>query len=328
MEKKAGRFLITGSSGQIGTELTGTLVERYGSDRVIATDIVKPNRKDCMTAILDVTDAQSVLKFVKEEGVKTIVHLAAILSAKGENAPDLAYDVNVNGMRNVLNAAVSGRETRLFFPSTIGIFGPDTPKDNVPIETITRPTTMYGITKLFCEQLGDYYFRRFGLDVRGLRLPGIVSYRTPPGGGTTDYSIEMLRAAAEGRNYTCFLKRETRLPMMYMPDALDAVIKLLEAPSSALRHRTNFNVMAFSFCPSELESEIRKTIPGFSVKYAPDERQAIADSWPRSLDSSAAVGEWGFSARYTLSGMVGDMLKNLSRQERGEQSSGGSANKT
>ncbi len=318
MQQTDGRFLITGSSGQIGTELTLALVGRYGANRVIATDIVKPNRKDCMTAALDVTDADSVKKLVKEEGVTTIVHLAAILSAKGEKTPDLAFDVNVNGMRNVLNAASAGSGVKLFFPSTIGIFGPDTPKDNVPIETITRPTTMYGMTKLFCEQLGEYYFRRYGLDVRGLRLPGIVSYKTPPGGGTTDYSIEMLRAAAGGGSYTCFLKRETMLPMMYMPDALDAIMKLLEAPSSDLVHRTNFNVMAFSFCPSDLENEIRKINPGFSVRYAPDERQAIADTWPRSLDSSAAAGEWGFSAKYTLSGMVRDMLINLAPLTRKE----------
>ncbi len=311
MQQAHGKLLITGSSGQIGTELTGTLVERYGADRVIATDISKPGRKDCNTAALDVTEADSVKNIVKKEGVTTIVHLAAILSAKGEKTPDFAFDVNVNGMRNVLSAAAAVSGVKLFFPSTIGIFGADTPRDNVPIETITRPTTMYGITKLFCEQLGEYYFRRYGLDVRGLRLPGIVSYKTPPGGGTTDYSIEMLRAAAGGENYTCFLKKETMLPMMYMPDALGAIVKLLEAPSSALVHRTNFNVMAFSFCPSDLENEIRKINPGFSVSYAPDERQEIADTWPRSLDSSAAAREWGFSAKYTLSEMVRDMLMNL-----------------
>ncbi len=306
-----GRFLITGSCGQIGTELTEALIRRYGGKSIVATDIVKPGRSDCTTAALDVTDGQEVSRIVKAEGIGTVVHLAAILSAKGEKMPDLAFDVNVNGMRNLLKAAVNSIGTRVFFPSTIGIFGPDTPKEDVPIDTITRPTTMYGITKLLCEQLGDYYFLRYGLDVRGLRLPGIVSHRTPPGGGTTDYAIEMLRAAAEGNDYTCFLREDSSLPMMYMPDALEAIIKLIEAPSSALRHRTNFNVMAFSLSPSGLEHEIRKLIPAFRVTYSPDERQAIADSWPRSLDSSVAAREWGFYPRYTLPEMVKDMLKSL-----------------
>lgn len=321
-----GRILITGSGGQIGTELTDHLIRLYGKENVVATDIFPIDRRDCRTALLDVDDREAIEAIIREEEVQTIIHLAAILSAKGEKIPDKAFDVNVNGMRNVLNAGIKTGIKRVFFPSTIGIFGPDTPKENVPIETITRPTTIYGITKLLCEQLGDYYNMRYGLDVRGMRLPGIISYKAPPGGGTTDYSIEMLRAAAEGKDYVCFLNDHSRLPMMYMPDAIESITKLLEAPSSGLRHRTNFNVMAFSFDPAELESEIRKLVPEFSVSYSPDERQRIADSWPRSLDVSAAVKEWGFSPKFTLSMMVEDMLSHL-RQE-GESAETGHASKT
>lgn len=280
---------------------------------MIATDIVLPNRNDCETAVLDVTDSKAMERVLEENEVGTVVHLAAILSAKGEKVPELALEVNLNGMRNVLNSSLKSGVGEVFFPSTIGVFGPDTPKENVPVETITRPTTIYGITKLFCEQLGEYYSHAYGLDVRGLRLPGIVSYKTPPGGGTTDYSIEMLRAAARGEAYECFLSRDTRLPMMYMPDAIESIIKLMEAQSSSLRHRTNFNVMAFSFSPQELEESIRKTRKEFRVTYSPDERQKIADSWPRSLDCSAAREEWGFSPKFTLGQMVDDMLLHLGK---------------
>lgn len=321
-----GRILITGSGGQIGTELTDNLIRLYGEENVIATDVFPIGRKDCSTAILDVTDGKAMEKILMEEGIQTIIHLAAILSAKGEKIPDAAFDINVNGMRNVLNSGMRTGANRIFFPSTIGIFGPDTPKDNVPIETITRPTTIYGITKLLCEQLGEYYFTKYGLDVRGMRLPGIISYKAPPGGGTTDYSIEMLRAAAEGRKYRCFLSEQTRLPMMYMPDAIDSITRLLEAPGQDLRHRTSFNVMAFSFGPADLETEIRKSVPDFAVSYVPDERQRIADSWPRSLDSSAAAEEWGFSPKYTLAMMVEDMLFHL--KESGKVAETGRASKT
>lgn len=321
-----GRILISGSGGQIGSELTDSLIRLYGSENVIATDVFPIDRKDCHTAILDVTDGRAMEKLLNEEGIQTIIHLAAILSAKGEKIPEMAFDINVNGMRNVLNSCMKTGTKRVFFPSTIGIFGPDTPKENVPIETITRPTTIYGITKLLCEQLGDYYFAKYGLDVRGMRLPGIISYKTPPGGGTTDYSIEMLRSAAEGKNYRCFLNANSRLPMMYMPDAIESIIKLLEAPSAELKHRTSFNVMAFSFGPAELEAEIRKLVPGFTVSYAPDERQRIADSWPRSLDTSAAVEEWGFAPRYSLAMMVEDMLLHLGEGRTVEET--GHASKT
>lgn len=308
-----GRILITGSSGQIGSELADALIARYGAEGVVATDILPLHRSDCETAIVDVTDGRALRSVLEGHDVGTVIHLAAILSAKGEKSPDLAFEVNVAGMKNVLDASLKAGVGKVFFPSTIGIFGPDTPKENVAIETVTRPTTMYGITKLFCEQLGKYYFAKYGLDVRGLRLPGIVSYKTPPGGGTTDYAIEMIMAAAEGREYTCFLRRDSSLPMMYMPDAIDAIVRLLEADSTVLRHRTDFNVMAFSLNPGELEDEIRKHVPSFRVRYAPDERQDIADSWPVSVDASAAVSEWGFSPRYSLGGMVEDMLSHLMR---------------
>lgn len=314
-----GKILLTGSNGQIGSELTDALVKRKGADRIIASDIVPVRRSDCETVLLDVTDMESVERSMKQNNVDTVFHLAAILSARGEKSPGLAFNVNVIGMRNVLEASLKAGVEKVFFPSTIGIFGPDTPKDNVPIETVTRPATMYGITKLLCEQLGGYYFRRFGLDVRGMRLPGIISYKTPPGGGTTDYSIEMLVAAALGKEYCCFLRKDTRLPMMYMPDAIESIVKLMEAPSDSLKHRTDFNVTGFSMDPEELEHEIRRRVPDFTVTYTPDERQEIADSWPRSLDSRAAADEWGFAPRYTLGGMVDDMLDHLMSERLGGQ---------
>jgi len=303
------KILITGALGQIGSELDQYLSEIFGRDRIIISDIKEKN--DPRYKKIDVTDFNSLNFLVEKYKVDTIYHLAAILSATGEKYPDLAYRVNVDGLHNVLEAARINKVSQVFIPSTIGVFGPETPRRNVPIETITRPTTLYGITKVFAEQLGNYYQRKFSLDVRGVRFPGLISYKSPPGGGTTDYAIEMIISAVRKQNYTCFLREDTVLPMMYMPDALEAILKLSEAPLEKLIHHTDFNLTSFSFSPKELAQEISNYYPEFSVIYKPDFRQEIADSWPESLDESAARREWGFAPKYNFNETVKDMIYHL-----------------
>jgi L-threonine 3-dehydrogenase (EC 1.1.1.103) len=303
------KILITGALGQIGSELDQYLSEIFGRDRIIISDIKEKN--DPRYKKIDVTDFNSLNFLVEKYKVDTIYHLAAILSATGEKYPDLAYRVNVDGLHNVLEAARINKVSQVFIPSTIGVFGPETPRRNVPIETITRPTTLYGITKVFAEQLGNYYQRKFSLDVRGVRFPGLISYKSPPGGGTTDYAIEMIISAVRKQNYTCFLREDTVLPMMYMPDALEAILKLSEAPLEKLIHHTDFNLTSFSFSPKELAHEISNYYPEFSVIYTPDFRQEIADSWPESLDASAARREWGFAPKYNFKETVKDMIYHL-----------------
>jgi len=303
------KILITGALGQIGSELDQYLSEIFGRDRIIISDIKEKN--DPRYKKIDVTDFNSLNFLVEKYKVDTIYHLAAILSATGEKYPDLAYRVNVDGLHNVLEAARINKVSQVFIPSTIGVFGPETPRKNVPIETITRPTTLYGITKVFAEQLGNYYQRKFSLDVRGVRFPGLISYKSPPGGGTTDYAIEMIISAVRKQNYTCFLREDTVLPMMYMPDALEAILKLSEAPLEKLIHHTDFNLTSFSFSPRELAQEISNYYPEFSVIYKPDFRQEIADSWPESLDASAARREWGFAPKYNFKETVKDMIYHL-----------------
>ncbi|MBX8631455.1 MAG: NAD-dependent epimerase/dehydratase family protein [Thermoplasmata archaeon] len=309
-----GKILVTGAAGQIGTELVERLCSRYGRENIIATDLKFPHVPECEHGQMDVTSRDSVDEFFREHSIDSVYHLAAVLSARGEENPGRAFDVNANGTKNVLDASLRSGVKRVLIPSTIGVFGPQTPKRKVPVETVTRPVTMYGITKIFCELLGEYYFRKYRLDVRGLRLPGIISYKSPPGGGTTDYSIEMIVSAVKGKSYTCFLRSDTRLPMMYIPDAIESIIKLSEADGGKLIHRTDFNVSAFDFTPGELETELRKYFSGFSVEYRPDERQKIAETWPSTLDCRAAVDEWGFSPRFDMSRMVEDMVRNLSDQ--------------
>lgn len=303
------KILITGALGQIGSELDQYLSEIFGRDRIIISDIKEKN--DPRYKKIDVTDFNSLNFLVEKYKVDTIYHLAAILSATGEKYPDLAYRVNVDGLHNVLEAARINKVSQVFIPSTIGVFGPETPRKNVPIETITRPTTLYGITKVFAEQLGNYYQRKFSLDVRGVRFPGLISYKSPPGGGTTDYAIEMIISAVRKQNYTCFLREDTVLPMMYMPDALEAILKLSEVPLEKLIHHTDFNLTSFSFSPKELAQEISNYYPEFSVIYKPDFRQEIADSWPESLDASAARREWGFAPKYNFKETVKDMIYHL-----------------
>jgi nucleoside-diphosphate-sugar epimerase len=315
VQEERRRVLVTGAVGQIGSELTLALRERYGSERVIAAGhrtAPQPALRDSGPfEIVDVTVREDVDRVVAEQGIHTIYHLAAILSARGEQNPGLAWRVNIDGLVNVLEVARERGVSQVCVPSSIAVFGPETPRDSAPQETILLPTTMYGVTKVSGELLGEYYVRRFGLDVRGLRYPGIISSETPPGGGTTDYAVDMFYQAIETGHYTCFVRPDTRLPMMYMPDCIKATIDLMEADSLRLLHHSNFNVGAMSFSAEELATEIRRHIPGFTCEYEPDFRQAIADSWPSAVDDSAAREEWGWRPAYDLASMTAHMLGRL-----------------
>jgi len=312
------KILVTGACGQIGSELTMELRRRYGNENVVATGHkTKPSEKLYQSGpfeFIDVTKRETIEEVVEKYNIDTIYHLAAILSAVGEKKPQLAWEVNINGLYNVLEVARERKMTRVFCPSSIAVFGPETPRDNTPQETITRPTTMYGVTKVAGELLCNYYFHRFGLDVRGARFPGIISSETLPGGGTTDYAVEIFYEAIKHKRYTCFLREDTVLPMMYIPDCIKASIELMEADLSKLKHHADFNVTAMSFSPAQLVAEIQKHIPEFVCEYKPDFRQAIADSWPRTIDDSAAREEWGWQPDYDLAAMTADMLDKLGKR--------------
>ncbi len=309
------RIMVTGGLGQIGSELVPYLRDRYGRENVIVADIRVPENLEEIEPFvkLDVRDEEAIIRVIKENDIDFIYHLAAILSARGEQNPQLAFDVNIRGLYAMLEAGRKTGVERIMVPSSIAAFGPETPKDNTPNDTILKPRTMYGISKVTGELLGLYYWEKYGLDVRGVRYPGIISWKAPPGGGTTDYAVEIFYYALRGEKYTCFLREDATLPMMYMPDAIKAITQLAEAPSENLVHRTDFNVQAMSFSPGELVEEIRKYVD-FEVEYRPDYRQKIADSWPRSLDDSAARREWGWKPDYDLPTMVRDMIENLRRK--------------
>ncbi|MBS7638600.1 NAD-dependent epimerase/dehydratase family protein [Candidatus Bathyarchaeota archaeon] len=310
------RVLVTGALGQVGTELTPKLRERYGMENVLATDIREPMGEARLGPfeLLDVTDLRRVREVIKEYEIDFIFHLAAVLSAAGEMRPQLAWRVNIEGLRNILEAAREFNVERVFFPSSIASFGPETPREMAPQDTIMRPKTMYGITKLAGELLCDYYYYKYGVDVRGVRYPGIISSEALPGGGTTDYAVEMFHYAVKEGHYVCFVRRETVLPMIYMPDAIRAAIELMEVDISRLKHHNAFNVSGMSFSAGELEEEIRRHIPHFTVEYRPDFRQEIAETWPRSIDDSAAREEWGWRPLYNLSLMVEDMIMRLKKK--------------
>jgi len=308
------KVLITGSLGQIGSELTMKMREMYGSENIIATDIRK-TASDVVTSgpfeILDVTDQTALFTIAEKHKVDTIIHLAALLSATAEQKPLLAWNLNMGGLVNALEVARE-LQCQFFTPSSIGAFGPTTPKDWTPQDTIQRPTTMYGVNKVAGELLCDYYHHKFGVDTRGLRFPGLISYVTPPGGGTTDYAVEIYYEAVKHKRYTSYIDKGTYMDMMYMPDALNAVIQLMEADGSKLKHRNSFNVSAMSFDPEQMATEIRKTIPEFVLNYQVDPvRQAIAESWPNHIDSSCAIEEWGFKTEYNLEKMTREMLGKL-----------------
>lgn len=307
-------ILVTGASGQIGSELVPALRKLYGVEKVIASDVARPSpvlENSGPFEKLDVTSRQEIGQLVQRYRVKVIYHLAAILSATGEKFPQKAWEVNINGLYNILEASRELGVRQVFCPSSIAVFGPSTPRVNTPQDTILSPTTIYGVTKVAGEHLCDYYVRKYNLDVRGCRFPGIISNETLPGGGTTDYAVAIFYEAIINRRYTCFLKPETRLPMMYMPDCLKSIIELMAADFSRLKHHSNFNVTAMSFSAAELAAEIKKHLSDFEVDYRPDFRQAIADSWPESIDDSAAREEWGWKPDYDLAAMTADMLRVL-----------------
>lgn len=312
------KILITGCLGQIGSELTMRLREIYGTENVIATDIRRVEGNQVIESgpfeILDVMDQEAMLGLAKKYEVDTLIHLAALLSAVAESKPKLAWDLNMGGLVNALEVA---RELNLqfFTPSSIGSFGPGTPSENTPQDTLQRPTTMYGVTKVAGELLCDYYYTKFGVDTRGVRFPGLISYKTLPGGGTTDYAVEIYYEALKNKEYSSFINEGTYMDMMYMPDAIEAIIKLMEADSSKLKHRNAFNITAMSFDPEEIAASIKKYIPEFNILYNVDpNRQKIADSWPNSLNCSAAEEEWRFSPQYNLDLMTKDMLVHLSEK--------------
>ena len=309
------KILVTGSVGQIGSELTLALRERYGNDNVVAggrkTQPSEELRNSGPFEIVDCTDIEAVNRVVVNHRIDTIYHLAALLSAVAENNPQLAWQVNVNALVNVLEVARE-HNCAVFTPSSIGAFGPTTPADNTPQDTIQRPTSMYGVTKVSGELLCDYYHEKFGVDTRGLRYPGIISYVTLPGGGTTDYAVQIFYDAIKHKRYTCFLKQGTKLDMMYMPDAIKGAIAIMEADSSKLKHRNAFNVSSMSFAPEDIAAEVTKLIPEFTMDYEVDAlRQGIADSWPNSMDDSAAREEWGWQPDYDLPRMCRDMVEKL-----------------
>lgn len=313
-----GTTLITGAYGQVGQELVPILTRRLGRENVVLADIASPPERfrDYLNHRLDVTDRATLEKVISEHGVDHIFHLAAILSASGEKNPARAFMTNAIGTHNILEAARELSVKKVMIPSTIGVFSRETPRRNVPVNTIMKPRTMYGITKVTGEMLGNYYFQKFGLDVRGVRFPGLISYSAPPGGGTTDYSVEMFHYAVRKEKYACYIDRNTVLPMMYMPDAMKAMMALFDADINRLRFHSDYNISAFSFSPLQLEEVIRKRVPGFTVTYAPDYRQEIASEWPETIDSSDAARDWGFRAEYDLDSMVDDMLMNLTKKER------------
>jgi nucleoside-diphosphate-sugar epimerase len=310
------RILIIGANGQIGSELVGALADIHGAQNVIASDIGTNNvYKAERYTQLDVLDRERLAKLVADEGITQVYQLAALLSATGEQAPLKAWTLNMDGLLNILEVArergEAGKPLRVFWPSSIAAFGPNTPAQNTPQYTIMDPTTIYGISKLAGERLCEYYFTKYGVDVRSIRYPGIISFKSPPGGGTTDYAIAIFHAALRGERYDCFLGPETTLPMIYMPDAIRATIELMDAPSDNIAIRSAYNVAGLSFNPRELAAAITLAVPAFKIAYTPDSRQAIADTWPQSLDDAKATADWGWKAQIGLEQLVTDMLANI-----------------
>lgn len=308
------KILVIGADGQIGTELTLALREQMGEGNVFATDIKPVNDSLKGTGpydFLDVTDKDAISTFVRSNKITQIYHMAAILSATGENHPRRAWNLNMSGLLHVLDIAIEYKLDKIFWPSSIATFGSMTPKENTPQFTIMNPGTVYGITKMAGEAWCDYCWQRFKLDVRSLRYPGIISYKTPPGGGTTDYAIEIFHEALRNKSYECFLAADTMLPMMYMPDAIRATLEIMDAPADQISVRSSYNVAGVSFTPSQIAEAISKEIPQFSIAYKPDFRQEVAKTWPQSIDDSMARNDWGWKHAFGLDELVKDMLANL-----------------
>ncbi len=310
------KILIIGANGQLGTELSEALIGRYGEANVVACDISAATKRDFPGQYkqLDVLDRDRLMEIVKDGHFTQIYHLAALLSARGEQNKEYAWKLNMEGLFNVLDAAHLYKVPRVFWPSSIAAFGPTTPRTNTPQRTIMEPTTVYGISKQAGEQWCAYYHSKFDVDVRSLRYPGLIGNKSLPGGGTTDYAVDIYHQALKEGKYTCFLKKDTFLPMMYMPDALKATLDLMHADASKIKIRTSYNLAGISFCPEQIAASIKNHLPSFSINYAPDFRQAIADSWPASIDDSAATEDWGWQLQYDLEAMTKDMLDALSPQ--------------
>ena len=306
------KILIMGACGQIGVELTLALRKIHGNDNVFASDLRDnhPMLADGPYVQLDATDAVATRAIVEKEGITDIYLLAALLSATGEKNPKLCWDLNMSSLRQILDLGVE-KKLKIFWPSSIAVFGPTTPRDNTPQATVIEPSTMYGITKYAGEMLCQYYNAKFGLDVRSVRYPGLISWKSEPGGGTTDYAVEIFYEAIKNKKYTCFLSENTYLPMMYMDDAIRATIELMQAPSENVKNRMSYNLSAISFSPKEIANEIKKHIPKLEISYAPDHRQGIADSWPASIDDSVARSDWGWKPEFDLPKMTEVMLTNL-----------------
>lgn len=308
------KILVIGASGQIGVELTMALRKLYGNANVIASDLREQNPLLEGTGpyvSLDVMNKEMLHVQVIRQNITQIYLLAAILSATGEKNPGLAWNLNMQGLLNVLDIAREEKLHKVYWPSSIAVFGPTSPRQHCPQQTIIEPSTVYGISKYAGEFWCHYFHQRFGVDVRSIRYPGLISYKSAPGGGTTDYAVEIFHEALEEGKYECFLKEDTYLPMMYMPDAIRATIELMEAPASKIKIRTSYNVSGMSFSPKEIAAEIGKHVNGFSTTYKPDYRQAIADSWPQSIDDSVARADWGWKEEFDLAAMTADMFKNL-----------------
>lgn len=308
----ADKILVIGSEGQIGTVLSIALRKKYGIASVITSDIKPPSQSIIgQFEQLDILDGNRLFDIVKKYKITQIYHLAAILSATGEKNPQLAWNINMTGLMNILEVARQEKLDKIYFPSSIAVFGGKTPKKNTPQHTILQPQTIYGITKEVGEHLGQYYHDKYGVDVRSLRYPGLISYESLPGGGTTDYAVDIFHKAVAGLPFSCFLEADTRLPMMYMSDAVRATLELMEAPKEKLSMHYAYNVAAMNFTPAEIAAEIKKIIPNFSISYQPDFRQAIAESWVESMDDSLARIDWDWQEKYDLSAMTKDMIQNL-----------------
>jgi nucleoside-diphosphate-sugar epimerase len=309
-------ILVTGANGQIGSVLTKALRSLFGQNQVLATDIRKPKMEDGPFEILDILDKRSMLQLIKKYQVTQIYHLAAILSAKGENDPQLTWKINMDGFFNIMESARELNISKVFFPSSIAVFSKETPRQNTPQHAASYPTTVYGISKSASENWCQYYYQKYGVDVRSLRYPGIISYQSAPGGGTTDYAVEIYHKALNGGNYECFLKEDTRLPMIYMPDAIRATLMLMDAAASQITIRTSYNLAAMSFTPKELYQSILKHITDFKISYKPDFRQAIAESCNESIDDSFARNDWGWKENFDINAMTKDMIFNLKKKNK------------
>jgi len=311
---QAPRILVIGANGQLGTELTAALADRYGADNVVASDRLEAGQHaNLRYEMLDVTDAQRLAALVEKHRITQIYHLAAALSATGETQPAWAWKLNMNGLLNVLEAARHYKLDKVFWPSSIAAFGPTTPADCTPQTTAMEPGTVYGISKLAGEGWCRWYFDKYGVDVRSLRYPGLISWKTSPGGGTTDYAVDIFHSALKGERYCCFLEPDESLPMLYMDDAVRATLELMEAPAAQITERGSYNLAGLSFTPSDIANEIRKHLPDFEIRYEPDFRQTIAKGWPNSIDDGCARNDWGWRHSFDLPQLVREMLANLSR---------------